>query len=363
MELVALGTVCDMVELTGVNRAFVAKGLVALRRSERPGVRALIEASRLKSPPDSGHLGFLLGPRINAGGRIGEATLGARLLTTRDPAEAAELAGLLDRLNGERQAIEMAAVDEAMAEADAEIGEGEGPPVIVASGEGWHPGVVGLVAVAAQGALRPAGFCYRLERRRRSDRARGARSPASISAAPCAKRWTPGILIKGGGHAMAAGVTVERGKLGALRAFLEARLGADAAAAAADSDLEIDGALSAVGATSELVEELERAGPYGNANPAPVFALPAHRVAFADTVGKGHVRLTLASASGESLKAIAFRAADAPLGRALLAARGKPLHVAGTLSPRPLRRIGAHAAARRRRCRSRGPILAGFSSA
>ena len=331
LELVALGTVCDMVELTGVNRAFVAKGLVALRRSERPGVRALIEASRLKSPPDSGHLGFLLGPRINAGGRIGEATLGARLLTTRDPAEAAELAGLLDRLNGERQAIEMAAVDEAMAEADAEIGEGEGPRVIVASGEGWHPGVVGLVASRLRERFdRPA---FAIAWNGGGIGSGSGRSVPGVDIGRAVREAVDtGILIKGGGHAMAAGVTVERGKLGALRAFLEARLGADAAAAAADSDLEIDGALSAVGATSELVEELERAGPYGNANPAPVFALPAHRVAFADTVGKGHVRLTLASASGESLKAIAFRAADAPLGRALLAARGKPLHVAGTLS-------------------------------
>jgi single-stranded-DNA-specific exonuclease len=331
LELVALGTVCDMVELTGLNRAFVAKGLIALRHSERPGVRTLIEASRLKSPPDSGHLGFLLGPRINAGGRIGKATLGASLLTTTDSAEAAKIAGLLDRLNSERQAIEAAAVAEAVSEADAEIGASEGPPIIVASGENWHPGVVGLVASRLRERFERPAFAIAW-----NGGGVGTGSGRSIPGVDIGSAVRAaveaGILVKGGGHAMAAGVTVERGKLGALRAFLEARLGADVMAAGADSDLEIDGALSAGGATAALVEELERAGPYGNASPEPVFALPAHRIAFADTVGKGHVRLTLASASGESLKAIAFRAADAPLGRALLSARGRPLHVAGTLS-------------------------------
>ncbi len=225
----------------------------------------------------------------------------------------------------------MAAVAEAMAEADAEIGEGEGPPVIVASGESWHPGVVGLVAARLRERFDRPAFAIAW-----NGGGIGSGSGRSVPGVDIGRAVRAavdaGILLKGGGHAMAAGVTVERGKLGALRAFLEARLGADASAAAADSDLEIDGALSAAGATPELVEELERAGPYGNANPAPVFALPAHRVAFADTVGKGHVRLALAAPGGESLKAIAFRAADAPLGRALLAARGKPLHVAGTLS-------------------------------
>jgi single-stranded-DNA-specific exonuclease len=331
LELAALGTVCDMVQLTGLNRALVAKGLVALRRSERPGVRALIEAARLKSPPDSGHLGFLLGPRINAGGRIGNATLGARLLTTRDAAEAAEIANLLDRLNSERQAIETAAVAEAMAEADAEIGGGEGPALIVASGESWHPGVVGLVAARLRERFERPAFAIAW-----NGSGIGSGSGRSVPGVDIGRAVRAavdaGVLIKGGGHAMAAGVTLEREKLGALRAFLEDRLGDDVATASADRDLQIDGALSAGGATKALVEELELAGPYGNGSPAPVFALPAHRVAFVDVAGNAHVRLTLQAQSGESLKAIAFRAADAPLGRALLSARGKPLHVAGTLS-------------------------------
>jgi single-stranded-DNA-specific exonuclease len=329
LELVALGTVCDMVELTGLNRAFVVKGLVALRRSERPGVRALIEASRLRSPADSGHLGFLLGPRINAGGRIGNATLGARLLTTRDQAEAAEIAGLLDRLNSERQAIEAAAVAEGVAEAEAEIGSGEGPPVIVASGESWHPGVVGLVASRLRERFERPAFAIAWNGGG-IGMGSGRSVPGADIGAAVRAAVAEGILVKGGGHAMAAGVTVERQKLGALRGFLEARLAASLPQVGAD--LEIDGALSAGGATPAFIEELERAGPYGNASPAPVFALPAHRVAYADTVGRGHVRLSLAAPSGETIKAMAFRAAETPLGRTLLGARGKPLHVAGTLS-------------------------------
>jgi len=330
LELVALGTVCDMVRLTGLNRAFVVKGLVALRHSERPGVRALVEVSRLKSPLDCGHLGFLLGPRINAGGRIGEATLGARLLTTIDPAEAARIAGLLDRLNSERQAIEAAAVAEAMAEADAEIGGGEGPPILLASSGDWHPGVVGLVAARLRERFNRPAFAIAWNG---GDVGTGSgRSVPGVDIGGAVRAAVDaGILIKGGGHAMAAGITLEREQLGALRAFLEAWLGADVAAATSDRDLLIDGALSAAGATQALVEELELGGPYGNGSPAPVFALPGHRVTYADQVGNGHVRLSLAAPNGDSLKAIAFRAAEAPLGRALLEARGKPLHVAGTL--------------------------------
>jgi single-stranded-DNA-specific exonuclease len=329
---VAFGTVCDMVPLSGLNRAFVVKGLVAFRHTERLGLRALITASRLKGPPDCGHLGFLIGPRVNAGGRIGEATLGAKLLTTRDPAEAERIALLLDRLNTERQAIEMAAVAEAIAEADAEIGTGEGPPVLVASGEDWHPGVVGLVAARLRERFeRPA---FALAWKRSGIGTGSGRSVPGVDIGRAVRAAVEaGILVKGGGHAMAAGITVERTRLGSFRAFLEERLAPELSRAAeADHSLEIDGALTESGATAALVEEIERAGPYGNGNPAPVFAFPAHRVAYADRVGNGHVRLSLTSGGGGSLKAMVFRGADSPLGRALLASRGKPLHVAGTLS-------------------------------
>jgi single-stranded-DNA-specific exonuclease len=329
LDLVALGTVCDMVPLAGLNRAFVVKGLVALRHTERPGLRALIAASRLKGPADCGHLGFLLGPRINAGGRIGEATLGARLLTCDDPVEAERIAGMLDRLNEERQAIEAAAVSEASAEADGEIGGGEGPPVLLASRDGWHPGVVGLVAARLKERFcRPA---FAIAWNGAIGTGSGRSIPGVDIGAAVRAAVETGILVKGGGHAMAAGITVERDKLGALSAFLEARLAADVRAAAADTCLEIDGALSHSGATDTFIADLERAGPFGNGNPAPVFAFPAHRIAFADRAGSAHVRVEIASGAGGALKAVAFRAAEQKLGLALLAARGKVLHVAGTL--------------------------------
>jgi single-stranded-DNA-specific exonuclease len=332
LDLAALGTVCDVVPLIGLNRALVSKGLIALRHTERPGMRALITASRLRSPPDCGHLGFLLGPRINAGGRIGDATLGAQLLTTDDPVEAERIAMLLDRLNSERQAIEMAAVTEAIAESEAEIGTGEGPPVIVTGREGWHPGVVGLVAARLRERFaRPAlAIAWTGDD---TGAGSGRSVPGVDLGAAVRAALEEGILVKGGGHAMAAGLTLKRDRLAALRAFLEERL-ADPVLAAAEAErtLEIDAALNQSGATVSLVEELERAGPYGSGNPAPVFAFPAHRIAFADTAGNGHVSVSLAASGEGSLKAIAFRAADAPLGHALLAARGRPLHVAGTLS-------------------------------
>ena len=329
LDLVALGTVCDMVPLSGLNRAYVAKGLVALRHTERPGLRALTVAARLKGPPDCGHLGFLLGPRINAGGRIGEATLGAKLLTATDPIEAERIASVLERLNGERQAIELAAVTEATAEAEAEIGAGEGPSVLVMSREGWHPGVVGLVASRLKERFCRPAFAIAWNGGIGSGSGRSIPGVDIGTAVRAAVEL--GILVKGGGHAMAAGLTVARERLAHLRAFLEERLAPAIRATDADRVLEIDGALSESGATAALIGDLERAGPFGNGNPAPVFAFPAHRVIFADRAGAGHVRLSLSAGEGSSLKAIAFRAADQPLGQALLAARGKPLHVAGTL--------------------------------
>lgn len=329
LDLVALGTVCDMVPLTGPNRALVAKGLVALRHTERPGLRALMASARLKSPPDCGHLGFLLGPRINAGGRIGEATLGARLLTCSDPIEAERLAEMLERLNGERQTIEASAVTEAITEAEAELGSGEGPGVLLASRDGWHPGVVGLVAARLKERFcRPA---FAVAWNGDTGAGSGRSIPGIDIGAAVRAAVDSGILVKGGGHAMAAGVTIRRERMGDFRGFLESRLGAAVRAADAEHVLEIDGALSDAGATGDLIEELERAGPFGTGNPGPVFAFPAHRVAFAERAGPNHVRVALASGSGGSLKAIAFRAADTPLGHALIAARGKPLHVAGTL--------------------------------
>jgi len=346
LDLVALGTVCDIVPLRGLNRAFVHKGLVAMRHTSRPGILALAMEAGLKEPVDSGHLGFLLGPRINAGGRIGDAALGARLLTATDEDQAREIAETLGRLNRERQAIESAAAQDAIAEAEAEIGDGEGPAVIVAARDGWHPGVAGLVASRLKDRFgRPAIAIAFLK-----DADSGTGSGRSMSGVDLGgairKAVDNGILVKGGGHAMAAGLTIERSKLAEFRQYLEAELGAQVRRSRQDNALNIDAAMTAGGARLELISSLNAAGPYGSGNPSPVFAFPAHRLRFAEVVGNGHVRIGLTADTGSTLKGIAFRAAGTPLGDMLLSAGGRPLHVAGTLSldhwggsPRPQLRV------------------------
>jgi single-stranded-DNA-specific exonuclease len=330
LDLVALGTICDVVPLVGLNRALVSKGMLTLGRRQNRGIAALADVARLGGPIAPHHLGFAIGPRINAGGRIGDAALGARLLTSDDPAECEHIAQELDRLNQERQAMEAAMVEEAVAEAEAEIGGGEGPAVIVTAGARWHPGVVGLIAArlkerfqrpAIAIAFRPNGV--------------GTGSGRSIPGVDLGHAIRTaverGILIKGGGHAMAAGITVQMSRLGELRAYLEGVL-RDPVLAHDGHHLDIDAAITARGASVDLIDMVDRAGPYGAGHPEPVFAFPGHRVSYADVVGNGHVRLTLASADGASIKAMAFRAAGTVLGEALLKARGELLHVAGTLS-------------------------------
>ncbi len=331
LDLVALGTVCDVVPLIGLNRAFVAKGLVTLARRGNRGIAALADVSRLGGPPAPYHLGYLLGPRINAGGRIGEAALGARLLASDDADECSRIAAELDRLNQERQAMETAILEEAGAEADAEVGSGEGPAVVVTASERSHPGVVGLVAARLKERFRRPAIAIAFQ-----PNGLGAGSGRSIVGVDLGHAIRTaverGILVKGGGHAMAAGLTIERPRLGDLRAFLEDLLGAGVRAAGEGARLSIDAALSARGASVELIDMLEKAGPFGAGHPEPVFAFPGHQIAFADTVGNGHIRLTLAGADGATIRAINFRGAGSTLGEALLARRGRALHVAGTLS-------------------------------
>lgn len=329
LDLVALATVADVVPLIGLNRAFVTKGLLALRRRERVGLTALMDAARLDGPPRPFHLGFLLGPRINAGGRIGDAALGARLLLTDDAMEAKAIAAELDRLNGERQEVERAILAAAEAEADAALGIGGDGACVIVSGDGWHPGVVGLVAARLKEKFQRPAFAIAFN----GETGTGSgRSLAGVDLGRAVREAVElGLIVKGGGHAMAAGLTVERGKLGALRAHLENRLAADVARARAEGALTIDGALTAGAASPALVETIARAGPFGAGNPEPVFAFPSHRISFAEAFGAGHVRARITAAGGESLKAVAFRCAEEPLGRALLAARGRPMHVAGSL--------------------------------
>lgn len=331
LDIVALGTVADVVPLIGLNRAFVSKGLVSMRSRNNVGLTALMDVARLAGPPEPWHLGFLLGPRINAGGRIGRADLGARLLLTDDPAEAAQIAAELDRLNRERQTIELAMLAEAEAEAMAALGLEEKGAVVVTAAANWHPGVVGLIAARLKERFGRPAFAIALE-----PGGLGTGSGRSIAGVDLGRivrtAVAEGLLLKGGGHAMAAGVTLRHGAVAEFRAYLEAGLAAAVAAARAERALLIDGAVSAAGASVALVETLARAGPYGAGNPEPVLALPSHTIAYADEVGQSHVRARLRAGDGATVNAIAFRAVGQPLGKSLLEGRGRAVHAAGTLS-------------------------------
>jgi single-stranded-DNA-specific exonuclease len=331
LDDVALGTVADVVPLIGLNRAFVAKGLLVLRRREQPGFVSLMDVARLSGPPEAWHLGFLLGPRINAGGRIGRADLGVRLLLEADPIEAAKIAAELDRLNRERQAIEQETLAQAEAEAMAALGIEETGAVVITAAEGWHPGVVGLVAARLKEKFGRPAFAIALE-----PGGIGTGSGRSITGVDIGRAVrravAEGLLVKGGGHAMAAGVTLRKGALAQLRAFLEAALSADVATARRLSGLMIDGAVSAAGANLDLVAMIERAGPFGSGNVEPVIALPAHTVTYAEEVGQAHMRVRLKSTDGASVNAIAFRAAGQKLGTALLNSRGRQVHAAGSFA-------------------------------
>jgi len=331
LHLVALGTVADVVPLKGLNRAFVAKGLIALRRREHLGPTALMDVARLSGPPEPWHLGFLLGPRINAGGRIGRADLGVRLLLERDPSEAGRIAAELDRLNRERQQIEQATVAQAEAEALAALGLEEKGAVVVTASEGWHPGVVGLVAARLKERYGRPAFAIALE-----PGGTGTGSGRSIAGVDLGRAVRQavrdGLLLKGGGHAMAAGVTLKKDALSAFRAFLEDTLAAPVEAARRDSALLIDGAVSAGGFNLSLAELLARAGPFGAGNAEPLLALPAHTLAYADPVGENHIRARLRSGDGKFVNAIAFRAAGQPLGKSLLENRGRSVHAAGHIA-------------------------------
>jgi single-stranded-DNA-specific exonuclease len=328
---VALGTVADVAPLTGLNRAFVAKGLIALRRRDHVGHTALMDVARLNGPPEAWHLGFTLGPRINAGGRIGRADLGVRLLLEGDVSEAARIAAELDRLNTERRVIEQAAEAQAEAEALASLGLEDKGSVIVTASEGWHPGVVGLVASRLKDKFSRPAFVIALE-----PGGIGTGSGRSIGGVDLGKAVrqavTDGVLLKGGGHAMAAGVTLRKERLAEFRAYMETALAADVARSRHVRELFIDGAVSARAATPEFVATLNRAGPFGAGNPEPVVALPSHQLIHADEVGQAHLRLRFKSGDGAIINGIAFRAVGQPLGNALAQMRGQPLHVAGSLA-------------------------------
>jgi len=328
---VALGTVADVASLTGLNRAFVAKGLIALRRRDHVGHTALMDVARLSGPPEAWHLGFMLGPRINAGGRIGRADLGVRLLLEGDISEAARIAAELDRLNTERRVIEQMAEAQAEAEALASLGLDDKGAVIVTASEGWHPGVVGLVASRLKEKFSRPAFAIALE-----PGGIGTGSGRSIPGVDLGRvvrqAVHDGILLKGGGHAMAAGVTLKKERLAEFRAYVETALAATVADARHANELFIDGAVTARAVTTDFVATLNRAGPFGAGNPEPLIALPSHQLVYADEVGQAHLRLRFKSGDGSFVNGIAFRSVGQKLGNALIENRGQMLHVAGSLT-------------------------------
>ncbi|KNH01970.1 recombinase [Qipengyuania citrea LAMA 915] len=324
LDVVALGTVADVAALHGLNRAFVAQGLKVMARRDNIGMSALIDASRLKRSPACSDLGFALGPRINAGGRVGESTLGVRLLTTRDPEEARTIAAQLSALNDERRAIE-AEVQEA---AEQQIAAQHSRAVHLVAGEGWHPGVIGIVAGRIKEKTGKPAVVIALD----GDTGKGSgRSISGVDlGAAIIRARGEGLLVAGGGHAMAAGLTVDADKVDRLADWLDHTLEGHVARASATRDMALDIAVAPGGLTSELVNSLEEAGPYGVGWPGPRVAVGPVRLVKCDIVGTDHVRLIAAGDDGKSFKGIAFRAAESDMGQALLhGSRGRRLWLAG----------------------------------
>jgi single-stranded-DNA-specific exonuclease len=325
LDLVALATVADVAPLVGVNRAFVRQGLKIMARRERPGLRALADVARMDQAPTAYALGFLLGPRVNAGGRIGQADLGARLLATANDQEASALAARLDQLNADRRVITDQVRAEALAQAEARGLEG---PLVWAAGDGWHPGVVGIVAARLKEASNRPAVVIGFE----GDTGKGsARSVPGVDLGAAIQRLaTEGMIEKGGGHKMAAGLTLTRAQLQPAMARLGELLARQGAGATGPQELRIDSLLTTGGATVALVEEIENAGPFGSAAPAPRFAFADVAVS-TRRIGESHLKLTLSDGSGPGLDAIAFGAFDGPLGPALESAGHRRFHVAGKL--------------------------------
>ena len=337
LDLVGLATVADVAPLTGLNRAFVVKGLQVMQAGGRVGLSALIHASRLEGPVRASHLGFALGPRINAGGRIGDASLGARLLTLADPTEAACLAQELDRLNVGRRVIEQKTLEAAMALAEVELTKTNRPGCLVVAGEDWHPGVVGLIASRLKERFNLPSFAIAFNGEKGTS---SGRSLGGVDIGRAVRRCVElGLVEKGGGHAMAAGVTLSRAQLEGFRDHMNVALVDSVEAMRARDALVIDGAVSGRGVNLDLLRRLEKAGPFGQGNPEPVFVLPEQRLTDTTRVGDAHLRNRLRSADGASIDAMAFRAVGGPLGEALLRGRGEVFHVAVRVSPNHFRGI------------------------
>ncbi|PUB18772.1 exonuclease RecJ [Yoonia sediminilitoris] len=326
LDLVALATVADVAPLTGLNRAFVRQGLTVMARRQRIGLTALADVAGLDQAPTGYHLGFLLGPRVNAGGRIGKADLGARLLATADRHEAEGLAARLDALNTERREVEQQVREQAMEQAEARGLDG---PLVWAAGEGWHPGVVGIVAARLKEATNRPAIVIGLD----GNEGKGSgRSVTGIDLGAVIQRAaTEGFLIKGGGHKMAAGLTVARDQLEAAMDHLGALLEKQGAAHIGPADLRLDGVLMPAAATVDLVQQIEAAGPFGAGAPAPRFVFPDCQIKFAKQVGANHLKVSFSDGIGPRIDAICFGGMDGPIGPMLVGHNGARFHLAGRL--------------------------------
>lgn len=330
LDLAALGAVCDVTQLTGFNRALTAQGLKVMSRWANPGLRALADIGKVSGSATTFHAGFILGPRINAGGRIGRSDLGARLLSTDDPAEAAALAAQLDELNAQRRTVEQAVLDEAvnLIEADPALAAG---PVLVVSAANWPPGVIGIVAGRLRERYRKPAVVIGIDPASGIGKGSG-RSQAGVNlGAAVQAAFEAGLLLSGGGHAMAAGLSVRPERIPDLTSFFARELGETQARAAEADALELDALITPRAADRSLLDAFERLAPFGPGNPEPMFAAADVRIERPLAMRGGHVRVTLTDSAGGRLKAVAWRAEDTPLGQALLA--GGVLHVAGRLRP------------------------------
>ncbi|MCZ2328209.1 single-stranded-DNA-specific exonuclease RecJ [Bartonella sp. F02] len=331
LDLVALATICDIVPLQGVNRAFVIKGLQVARSMNNPGIEALTRVSRIGEPLNTFHLGFLLGPRINAGGRIGDQALGARLLCCDDRDEAEKMAKQLDQLNQERQEMESIQLAQAEAYIDNLCQNSEIPSSLVIAHQEWHPGIVGLLA----SRLKERFFCpvFAIALKKDGSGTGSGRSINGIDIGMIVREAvTLGLLEKGGGHTMAAGLTIQWEKIEIFRDWLEKKVSSMVSDLRIKRSLYIDGCLSASGANKDLFDMIEKAGPFGSGNTKPVFVFPSHRLINLCEFGKGHLRLSFSNIEGKKLQGIAFRAAETPLGHFLSNNIGKTIHLAGNLN-------------------------------
>jgi single-stranded-DNA-specific exonuclease len=330
LDLAAMGAICDVTQLTGFNRALAAQGLKVMSRWANPGLRALMAVAKSEGAASAFHVGFLLGPRINAGGRIGRADLGARLLSTDDPEEAAALAEELDALNASRKQVEKDVLEAAVRVIE-QSNQADDSCLLVAEDD-WHPGVIGIVAGRLRERYRKPAVVVGVDRAANVGKGSGRSQPGVNLGRAVQAAFDQGLLLSGGGHAMAAGLSVRPGAIPELRAFLCERLSAEAAVAAAEDGLEIDALVTARACDRALWADFQRLAPFGPGNPEPVFACADVRIERPMALRGGHVRCTLTDGSGGRLKAVAWRCEDTPMGAQLMA-EGAMVHVAGRLKP------------------------------